>query len=228
MRSRVGAARGCGPRRGGALLRAAAPGPSAGDGTRAQHPARHARHLARRPARRYGYARGQDAVIWTGWRAKACGSNGRSVPRPSRCRPTRSILTGLYPFEHGVRNNGNFYLSRSIRDARHRAHAANGYRTAAFVSSFVLDRRYGLARGFESYDDRMQGAQSQVVSLEAERRGDRTALALSRWLAVGAERRPADRARAVRRFSSGCTSTIRTSRIARRRLSATGVRRLAL
>src|SRR6185295_1795116 len=57
-----------------------------------------------------------------------------------------------------------------------------GYRTAAFVSSFILDRRYGLARGFESYDDRMEGADPQIVSLEAERRGDRTALALAAWL----------------------------------------------
>jgi len=57
-----------------------------------------------------------------------------------------------------------------------------GYRTAAFVSAFVLDRRYGLARGFDVYDDHMQGAQPQVVSLEAERRGDRTELAFVAWL----------------------------------------------
>jgi arylsulfatase A-like enzyme/tetratricopeptide (TPR) repeat protein len=92
-----------------------------------------------------------------------------------------SIFTGLYPFEHGVRNNGNFYLPQRYETLA-TAFKAQGYRTAAFISAFVLDRRYGLARGFDTYDDRMQGAQSQVVSLEAERRGDRTELALTAWL----------------------------------------------
>ncbi|HYN05938.1 MAG TPA: sulfatase-like hydrolase/transferase [Vicinamibacterales bacterium] len=102
-------------------------------------------------------------------------------PAPITLPAHASILTGLYPFEHGVRNNGNFYLADRF-ETLPAVLAAQGYRTAAFVSSFVLDRRYGLARGFERYDDRMQGGQSQVVSLEAERRGDRTALALSGWL----------------------------------------------
>ena len=92
-----------------------------------------------------------------------------------------SIFTGLYPFEHGVRNNGNFYLADRYETLA-TILKKRGYRTGAFVSSFILDRRYGLARGFDAYDDRMEGAQTQVVTLEAERRGDRTALALTRWL----------------------------------------------
>ena len=96
-----------------------------------------------------------------------------------------SLFTGLYPFEHGVRNNGNFYLSDRYETLATTL-KAQGYRTAAFVSAFILDRRYGLARGFDTYDDRMEGAQPQVLALEAERRGDRTALALSRWLEAGA------------------------------------------
>jgi choline-sulfatase len=94
-----------------------------------------------------------------------------------------SILTGLYPFEHGVRNNGDFYLADRFETLGTRLHAA-GYRTAAFVSAFVLDRRYGLARGFDVYDDRQDGADTglQVINLEAERRGDRTAAAMAAWL----------------------------------------------
>jgi arylsulfatase A-like enzyme/Tfp pilus assembly protein PilF len=91
------------------------------------------------------------------------------------------MLTGLYPFEHGVRNNGNFYLGDRVETLA-TALKGKGYRTAAFVSAFVLDRRYGLARGFDVYDDRMDGARPHVLSFEAERRGDRTALALSAWL----------------------------------------------
>ena len=58
----------------------------------------------------YGYAPGQDAPPRPSRRG---GSALRDRQRrlPSRCPPTASILTGLYPFEHGVRNNGNFYLA---------------------------------------------------------------------------------------------------------------------
>ncbi|PYR06281.1 MAG: hypothetical protein DMF99_26330 [Acidobacteria bacterium] len=74
-----------------------------------------------------------------------------------------SLFTGMYPFMHGVRNNGNFSLSDRLPTLATALRSA-GYGTAAFVSAFVLDQRYGLARGFDEYDDR--------VSLE--RRGDRT------------------------------------------------------
>jgi len=82
-----------------------------------------------------------------------------------------SLLTGRYPFDHGVRNNGNFALGDRVPTIAGALHAA-GYRTAAFVSAFVLDRRYGLARGFDRYDDRF----------ELERRGADTTAAASAWL----------------------------------------------
>ncbi|PYQ55816.1 MAG: hypothetical protein DMF78_00865 [Acidobacteria bacterium] len=102
-------------------------------------------------------------------------------PAPITLPAHASIFTGLLPPEQGVRNNGNFYLPdrfETLATVLHR----EGYHTGAFVSSFILDRRYGLARGFDVYDDRLEGAQPQVLSLEAERRGDRTALALGSWL----------------------------------------------
>jgi len=111
-------------------------------------------------------------------------------PAPITLPAHASIFTGLYPFEHGVRNNGNFYLGDHVPTLA-TVLASQGYRTAAFVSAFVLDRRYGLARGFEHYDDRMQGTQAQVVSLEAERRGDHTSAALGQWLERYARENPA-------------------------------------
>jgi arylsulfatase A-like enzyme/thioredoxin-like negative regulator of GroEL len=106
-------------------------------------------------------------------------------PAPITLPAHASIFTGLFPFAHGVRNNGNFYLAERFPTLATRL-KTRGYRTGAFVSSFILDRRYGLARGFDVYDDAMEGAQPQVVALEAERRGDRTALALDTWLEAGA------------------------------------------
>ena len=62
-----------------------------------------------------------------------------------------SIMTGLYPAGHGIHENARFL------DSRHAVLAerlkAGGYRTAAFVSSFVLSRRFGLQRGFDVFDD---------------------------------------------------------------------------
>jgi arylsulfatase A-like enzyme/Tfp pilus assembly protein PilF len=102
-------------------------------------------------------------------------------PAPITLPAHASLLTGLYPFAHGVRNNGNFYLGDKV-DTLTSVLKRRGYRTGAFLSSFILDRRYGLARDFDTYDDRMEGRSPQIVNLEAERRGDRTALALDRWL----------------------------------------------
>jgi arylsulfatase A-like enzyme/thioredoxin-like negative regulator of GroEL len=92
-----------------------------------------------------------------------------------------SLLTGLHPFEHGVRNNGNFYLPEKLETLA-TVLDRRGYRTAAFVSAFVLDRRYGLARGFQTYDDRTDEPHGAGGSTDAERRGDRTVRAASRWL----------------------------------------------
>jgi hypothetical protein len=36
---------------------------------------------------------------------------------------------------------------------------ARGYTTGAFVGAYVLDRRFGLARGFDVYDDRIERRQ---------------------------------------------------------------------
>jgi choline-sulfatase len=69
---------------------------------------------------------------------------------PAHC----SLLTGLEPPEHGVRDNGVSVLPSGLPTLA-TVLRARGYATGAFVSSRVLDRRFGLGRGFEVYDDRM-------------------------------------------------------------------------
>ena len=62
-----------------------------------------------------------------------------------------SMLTGLLPAGHGVHENARpLAASHALVSEKLRA---NGYRTGAFVSSFSLDKRFGLQRGFEVYDD---------------------------------------------------------------------------
>ena len=63
-----------------------------------------------------------------------------------------NILTGLHPYEHGVRENAGFVLEPKIETVAERL-AAAGYATGAFVAAFPLDARYGLNQGFETYDD---------------------------------------------------------------------------
>ncbi len=68
-----------------------------------------------------------------------------------------SMMTGLYPAGHGVHENGRFIPAHHPVVAERLQQA--GYGTAAFVSSFVLSRRFGLARGFELYDDAIDGVE---------------------------------------------------------------------
>ncbi len=63
-----------------------------------------------------------------------------------------TILTGLFPPRHGVRDNGTFALPAAVETVTSRLRAA-GYDTAAVVSAIVLARRYGLDQGFRLYDD---------------------------------------------------------------------------
>jgi hypothetical protein len=79
-----------------------------------------------------------------------------------------TILTGLLPPEHGVRDNGADALSDAHQTTAQLLKNA-GYRTAAFVGAFVLDRRFGLARGFDTYDDQIPRDPNATERLEAER-----------------------------------------------------------
>jgi arylsulfatase A-like enzyme/Tfp pilus assembly protein PilF len=94
-----------------------------------------------------------------------------------------SLLTGRYPFAHGVRNNGNFRVADDVSTLATVLHD-RGYRTAAFVSAFVLDRRSGLSRGFDEYDDRFDAGGAGTPEDEIERRGDRTGQLAEQWIAT--------------------------------------------
>ncbi len=61
-----------------------------------------------------------------------------------------SMLTGLYPLGHGMRDNGGLRLAAEVPTLASELSAA-GYRTGAFVSAYVLDAAWGLDRGFDRY-----------------------------------------------------------------------------
>lgn len=92
-----------------------------------------------------------------------------------------SILTGLTPPQHGVRNNIAYSL-----DASHRSLPAllkaQGYATAAFVSSIILDSRFGLDQGFDVYDDNIVHYAPKTEKAIVTRRASTTLDAALAWL----------------------------------------------
>jgi arylsulfatase A-like enzyme/Tfp pilus assembly protein PilF len=78
-----------------------------------------------------------------------------------------TIHTGLLPPAHGVRENGAVLADAHMTIAR--ALKGAGYETAAFIGAFVLDRRFGLAQGFDTYDDQIPRDPNATERLEAER-----------------------------------------------------------
>lgn len=63
-----------------------------------------------------------------------------------------TMMTGLYPAEHGLRVNGEKSLAENVTTLA-QIFASHGYRTAAFIAAFVLESRFGLDRGFQTYED---------------------------------------------------------------------------
>jgi arylsulfatase A-like enzyme/Flp pilus assembly protein TadD len=98
-----------------------------------------------------------------------------------------SILTGRYPFQHGVRDNSGFRLAPDARTAATLLKRA-GYATAAFVAAFPLHSRFGLNQGFDVYDDRFGETRAPTEFVMPERPAT-TVVALAReWLAARHER----------------------------------------
>ncbi len=94
-----------------------------------------------------------------------------------------SILTGLYPTEHHVRDNAGFPLPAGVRTLAEMLHQG-GYHTAAFVASYVLNRGTGLARGFDAYSDRFDTAARHLSLSSLQRRGPEVARDAVQWLAT--------------------------------------------
>jgi choline-sulfatase len=97
-----------------------------------------------------------------------------------------TLLTGQLPPSHGVRVNGDVLpgdvptLATALR--------STGYRTAAFVGAYALDRRFGLARGFDTYSDQVVRDWRRADRLEAERPAAAVIDAAIAWL----DQAPAD------------------------------------
>jgi arylsulfatase A-like enzyme/Flp pilus assembly protein TadD len=89
------------------------------------------------------------------------------------------MLTGTIPLYHGVHDNNGYKLGESnvtlaeiLKD--------NGFVTGAIIGSIILDSKYGLDQGFDSYDDNFQDSRSPIHILE--RQGEETRRLACQWL----------------------------------------------
>ena len=117
-----------------------------------------------------------DALATRGTRFVRC-----DTAAPITLTSHATILTGLFPPRHGVRDNGTFVLSPQVETLAERL-AARGYDTAAVVSAVVLARRQGLDQGFRIYDDDL-GEGYAAGTVVAERPAEKTTAAAAAVLA---------------------------------------------
>jgi arylsulfatase A-like enzyme/Tfp pilus assembly protein PilF len=100
-----------------------------------------------------------------------------------------SIFTGTYPFIHGVRDNGGFYLEpEKITLAE--VLKQKGWTTSAFIGAFVLDSRWGINQGFDYYYDNFDFAKYKKISLDSvQREGGEVIKAFFDWFKTNGDRR---------------------------------------
>jgi arylsulfatase A-like enzyme/Tfp pilus assembly protein PilF len=93
-----------------------------------------------------------------------------------------SIFTGLIPPKHGVRDNGGFFVDQKTTTLAERM-KESGWTTGAFIGAWVLDSRWGLDQGFDTYSDRFDLSKYKVVNLgTVQKKGDEVMDLALEWL----------------------------------------------
>lgn len=80
-----------------------------------------------------------------------------------------SMFTGKFPPEHGVRDNGGFFLGNDQLTLAE-VLKSKGYRTGGFIGAYVLDSKWGMNQGFDTYFDKFDLSESKAISVGAIQR----------------------------------------------------------
>ncbi|HYG63226.1 MAG TPA: sulfatase, partial [Thermoanaerobaculia bacterium] len=92
-----------------------------------------------------------------------------------------SMMSGLLPPRHGVRDNVGYSFDAEKHPSLARLFKEAGYETMAAVSAFVLRGSTGMGEGFDTYDDRLIPKEGQ--SLDAvQRAGDEATRSATAWV----------------------------------------------
>ncbi len=92
------------------------------------------------------------------------------TPVPLTLPSHTSIFTGQLPTHHGVRNNGTYRVPKELETLAE-VLRRNDFRTGAVIGAFVLDSKYGLDQGFDTYDDNLHGGKDGPMFMFDERPG---------------------------------------------------------
>jgi len=104
------------------------------------------------------------------------------APAPLTLPAHSSIFTGAYPPAHGVRDNGGFFLDEKETTLAERLQS-RGFTTGGFVGAYVLDHKWGIAQGFQTYFDDFDLSKYQTLSLgSVDRPGNEVADRALAWL----------------------------------------------
>ena len=99
-------------------------------------------------------------------------------PAPLTLPAHSTMLTGLDPPAHGVRDNGLFSLDYSFDTVPELLD--DDWRSAAFVGAYPLHRRFHLGQGFGIYDDRFRASSDPYD--RPQRRARAVFRAAAEWL----------------------------------------------
>jgi choline-sulfatase len=127
----------------------------------------------------YGFTLGRTPVI-DGIASQGVRCSDAISAAPITMPSHSSIFTGLYPPAHGVRDNGAYALGEGAVTLAERLHGS-GYTTHAFVSAIVLNRRYNLNQGFETYDDDLWSEDDPKLFMIRERQAPKTTDRFLKW-----------------------------------------------
>ncbi|MGH9469598.1 MAG: sulfatase-like hydrolase/transferase, partial [Terriglobia bacterium] len=95
------------------------------------------------------------------------------------------LLTSTYPFFNKIEENGDRVPPGAVTLGG--ILKAHGYRTAAFIGGFVLDRRFGLNQGFDFYDSPF-GVQNGGETVSLRRSAPEVTRAAASWLRQNSDR----------------------------------------
>lgn len=133
----------------------------------------------------YGYGAGRTPVLdGLAARGVLCSRAFSHVPLTLPSHST--IFTGLLPLSHGVRDNGERLGPGPTTLAE--IALSRGYATAAIVGAFPVDSRFGLSRGFETYDD-LYGSRNRIRDMAfVERRAEEVNRKADEWIVANGDR----------------------------------------
>ena len=91
------------------------------------------------------------------------------APVPMTLPSHSTMLTGTIPPYHGVRDNGDYYLD-DVHVTLPEILGDQGFTTGAIISAYVLDSKFGLGQGFDTYDDQFDEAMTSKRDAATSRR----------------------------------------------------------